>query len=88
LIIRYQFRRYTTGTWVDTELEELNSNLDIDWTSVPEIHNISLEDSFDFTPLNHDDDEDDNNGFLYHPTIQNFKATWSKLLSTLTELFL
>jgi hypothetical protein len=25
---------------VDTELEELNSNLDIDGTSVPEIHNI------------------------------------------------
>jgi hypothetical protein len=42
-------------------LEELNSNLDIDGTSVPDIHNMSLEDSFDFTPLNYDDDEDDNN---------------------------
>jgi hypothetical protein len=45
-------------------LEELNSNLDIDGTSVPEIHNISLEDSFDFTPLYHDADEDDNNESL------------------------
>ena len=32
---------------VDIELEELNSNLDIDGTSVPDIHNMSLEDSFD-----------------------------------------
>ena len=45
-------------------MEELNSNLDIDGTSVPEIHNLSLEDSFDYTPLNHDDDEEDNNESL------------------------
>jgi hypothetical protein len=38
--------------------------LDIDGTSVPDIHNMSLEDSFDFTPLNYDDDEDDNNESL------------------------
>ena len=33
-------------------------------TSVAEIHNMSLEDLFDFTPLSHDDDEDDNNESL------------------------
>ena len=33
-------------------------------TSIAEIHNMSLEDSFDFTPLSHDDDEDDNNESL------------------------
>jgi hypothetical protein len=38
---------------VDIELAELNSNLDKDGTSVPDIHNMSLEDSFDCTPLNY-----------------------------------
>ena len=33
-------------------------------TSIAEIHNMSLEDLFDFTPLSHDDDEDDNNESL------------------------
>jgi hypothetical protein len=55
---------------VDIELEELNSNLDIDGTSVPDIHNMSLEDSFDFTPLNYDDDEE-----LANPPGENFGYT-------------